>query len=310
MDIQVLRYVLTLAEELHFRRAADRHYIAAQAFGRHVHAAERELGVQLFDRTSRRVSITPAGEQLVGYAHEFLQRLETLARVARTVPRPAVGPVRVGVLGFGSAERWPQLREAVEAQLPGVELEHVELDWDSQYEAVRRGEVDVGIVHDVGPCDGLRLDKVLRAERVAVVPASSPLAAADHLELGDVEGHGWVRLHGHHPGLEKWAGPASQTSRSGPTVRTPAAVPAAVATTGLLGVHGEPAARYFARPDVRFVPFDGPLCEVSVATRVDEHGQVATAFRHAAELLPDLLAPQEGPVDDSRSSVDRNRFGT
>jgi DNA-binding transcriptional LysR family regulator len=54
MDFQTLRYVVTLAEELHFGRAARRHYLAPQAFGRHVQRLERELGTRLFDRTSRR----------------------------------------------------------------------------------------------------------------------------------------------------------------------------------------------------------------------------------------------------------------
>jgi DNA-binding transcriptional LysR family regulator len=286
MDIQALRYAVTLAEELHFRKAAERHYIAPQAFGRHVRALEKEVGARLFDRTSRRVTLTPAGVRLVERACDVLARVDDLAAAVRDAPSANDdGIVRVGILGFGAADRWTALRRLVQAQLPESLLVHIELDWDSQFDAVREGEVDVAVVHDVGPVDGLRLDHVLTAGRVAVVPVSSPFADAEHLDVDDVAGSAWVRPIGRHPGLGRWAGPAMQVSRRSPVVRTPAAIPAAVATSGMLGVHGDPARRFFARPDVRFVPLAGDECRVSVATRVDDDSRVALAFRQAADLV-------------------------
>jgi DNA-binding transcriptional LysR family regulator len=65
VDVRSLRFALTLADELHFGRAASAHYIAAQAFGRRIQELERELGTKLFERTSRRVALTPAGERFL-----------------------------------------------------------------------------------------------------------------------------------------------------------------------------------------------------------------------------------------------------
>ncbi|GAA4884702.1 LysR family transcriptional regulator [Actinomycetospora straminea] len=286
MDIRELRYVVTLAEERHFRKAAERHWIAPQAFGRHVRALEKEVGALLFERTSRRVTLTPAGARLVDRAREVLARVDDLAAAVRDAPpAPDDAVVRVGVLGFGAADRWPALRELVTAQLPGRALVHIELDWDTQYEAVRAGEVDVAVIHDVGAVDGVRLDRLFATPRVAVVPASSPLADADHLAEDDVDGRPWVAVAGRHPGLGRWAGVTGQTSRRSPVVRTPAAIPAAVATSGMLGVHGLLAERYFPRPDVCFVPLAGAEAQVSVATRADDDSRTAVAFRQAAELL-------------------------
>lgn len=286
MDIRELRYVVTLAEERHFRKAAERHYIAPQAFGRYVRALEKEVGARLFDRTSRRVDLTPAGARLVERARDVLARVDALAAAVQDAP-PARDDdvVRVGILGFGAAERWPELRALIHAQLPQSTLVHIELDWDSQYDAVRDGEVDVAVIHDVGPVDGLRLDPLFATERVAVVPASSPLADAERLEDDDVAGWAWVRPLGRHPGLGRWAGVASGTSRRSPLVRTPAAIPAAVATSGMLGVHGGPARRFFPRPDVRFVPMAGEAAQVSVATRAGDGSRAALAFRQAAALV-------------------------
>jgi DNA-binding transcriptional LysR family regulator len=78
MDIRSLRYAITLAEELHFGRAAQRHYIGAQPFGRHIQNLERELGVRVFERTSRRVSVTPAGAQVLAEAQAIVDAVDAL----------------------------------------------------------------------------------------------------------------------------------------------------------------------------------------------------------------------------------------
>jgi DNA-binding transcriptional LysR family regulator len=103
MKIQSLRYVITLAEELHFGRAARRHYIVPQAFGREVQRLERELGVRLFDRTSRRVALTTAGERFVIRARQVLAEVDELGRIAAEDPPQNTGVLRVGCSGSG----WP-----------------------------------------------------------------------------------------------------------------------------------------------------------------------------------------------------------
>jgi DNA-binding transcriptional LysR family regulator len=282
MDIQSLRYVVTLAEELHFGRAAGRHYIAAQAFGRRVQQLERELGLRLFDRTSRRVALTSAGDRFVVRARRILGYVDELAEVTRAEPPADDAVLRVGVLGFGMADVWPDVRGLLAALYPGLRLVHCEVDWDSQYDAVRSGLVDVSVAHDVGPAQGLATDRVLEAGRIAVVPAGSPYADAPLLTEADVAGEQWVRPLGRHPGLAEWAGPAGSHGRTSTGVRTPAAVPAAVATSGQLGLHGEPARRFFARPDVRFVPLAGPPAVVSVLSRPSDLRPAVLAFRRAA----------------------------
>ena len=83
MDIRTLQYVVTLAEELHFGRAAQRHFISAQPFGQYVQRLEREVGARLFERSSRRVTVTPAGARFVDGARDVLQHLDRLARRCR-----------------------------------------------------------------------------------------------------------------------------------------------------------------------------------------------------------------------------------
>ena len=104
MDIQALRYAVTLAEELHFRKAAERHYIAPQAFGRHVRALEKEIGARLFDRTSRRVTLTPAGVRLVDRAREVLASVDDARRRGR---RSAARMPTPSARRRARVRRWP-----------------------------------------------------------------------------------------------------------------------------------------------------------------------------------------------------------
>jgi DNA-binding transcriptional LysR family regulator len=287
VDLDSLRYVVTLAEELHFGRAAQRHYIVPQAFGRHVKRLECRLGIRIFDRTSRRVTLTVEGAAFVARARQVLAMADELAEPVREEP-PADGSVlRVGVLGFGLADSWPHVRELLAVEHPGLALEHVEMDWDSQYDAVRSGAVDVALAHDIGYEEGIRFDRIFEVGRVAVVPVRSAYADADRLTPADLDGEQWVRPLGRHPGLADWAGPAVACGRGSVVVRTPAALPAAVATSGQLGIHGEPARRFFARPDVRFIPLAGPPAVVSVVSREADRRPAVLAFRRAARAVAD-----------------------
>jgi DNA-binding transcriptional LysR family regulator len=159
MEIRALRYVVTLAEELHFGRAAKRHFISAQPFGLTVQRLEGELATRLFERSSRRVSLTSAGARFVERARVVLAELEGLRQIAAEEPGRDAG-VRVGVLGFGAADCWQALRDAVGVQQPGLSLQYCDLDLTDQYDAVRRGEVDVAVVQFVGELDGDTFDPV------------------------------------------------------------------------------------------------------------------------------------------------------
>jgi DNA-binding transcriptional LysR family regulator len=286
MDIQALRYVVTLAEELHFGRAAKRHYISAQPFGQHVQRLEREIGARLFERTSRQVMLTVTGERFVERARAVLAELEGMRELAAEEARADGQALRIGIFGFGAADRWQALREAVGAQQPGLILEFRDLDLVDQYDAVRRGEVDVAVVQFVGDLDGVDFEPVLSFPRVVVVPASSELGEASFLRIDDLDGLRWLDVDIREPLLRSWAGPAR--SASAPCVRHPAAIPAAVATTGRISLHAAAAAQYYPRPDVRFVPVEGPPVEIAVAARSGDRRPAVAAFRRAAVMARSL----------------------
>jgi DNA-binding transcriptional LysR family regulator len=288
VEIRTLQYVVTLAEELHFGRAARRHFISAQPFGQYIRRLEEEIGVRLFERTSRRVALTPAGDEFVDRARVVLAQVERMREPGVDFTPADGAPLRLGILGFGAGHRWPELHEAIRAQLPALPLEHHELDLENQYDVVRRGDVDVGIVHHVGAIEGLELQPILSSPRVAVVPAASAMADATVLTGTELADCPWLNVASREPALHSWVGLALGTSA--PAVRHPAAIPATVATTGRVLLHAAMAADFYPRPDVRFVPAEGPDVEVALATRADDPRPVVEAVRRAAATVRGLAS--------------------
>ena len=276
MDIQSLRYAVTLADELHFGRAAGRSFIAAQPFGRRIQILEKELGTALFARTSRRVALTSAGEQILPRIRHALAELDDLMLAVEGEPSESV--LRIGVLGFGLADRWPSIRALLDFHHPGLELDYLELDWDDQYNAVRTGRVDVAVVHDVGGAEDLLVEHVMDIARYAVLPTTSDLADADSLSMADLVGRPCLTLAGQ-PGLAAWVG--AEFAFSEVSVHSPTSVPAAVVTTGRIGIHAEPAARFLPLPGVTYLPLEGPAAVVAIASRTSDRRRSVAAFRTA-----------------------------
>ncbi|BBG02537.1 MULTISPECIES: LysR family transcriptional regulator [Pseudonocardia] len=277
MDVRSLRYAVTLADELHFGRAAAAHYISPQPFGRRIRELERAIGARLFDRTSRRVDLTPAGERFLPRARAVLADLDALTeRLAD--PRDG-SELRVGVVGYGLAERWPATRSLLARSYPWLTLRFVELDWSTQYDAVRTGEVDVAIVHHLGEDDDLAVEELATSARHVVVPVDSELADAEKLQESDLADRSWITPVGH-PGLAAWTGPGEVDRRV--VVRSPANVAAAVAATGRLALHAETASRFFPHSGVRYVPTGGPDGVAALAWCRRTRTAAVEAFRSAA----------------------------
>ncbi|HEX4250758.1 MAG TPA: LysR substrate-binding domain-containing protein [Pseudonocardia sp.] len=292
MELRGLRYVVALAEELHFGRAARREFISSRPFSAVVHGVERELGVALFESTSRRVRLTGPGERFVAHARRVLAEADAMVEHARHGGPPAPpekpGVVTVGVLGLGLAEHWSPLWEQVRAELPDLRAEYRDVDLVTQYEAVRTGEVDVGVVVDAGPIDGLVLEPVLAFAPIAVVPADSALAGANRLGLVDLLRSPGLALAVDPALARSWRAlylPAGAPVLADTGVRVPSALPAAVALTGRVAIHIEPARRYFPHPGVAYVPLDGAPIRVSVASRAGDERPAVRAFRRAARRL-------------------------
>jgi DNA-binding transcriptional LysR family regulator len=147
MDLRHLRYFACLAEELHFGRAAQRLSISQPPLSQQIRALEDELGVQLFERTSRRVRLTEAGRQFLPEARATLAQAEHAALTAKLAHRGEAGRLR---LGFSTSVPFiPMVMNALaqyRQTYPAISVELDELPRDEQIARLERGTLDVAIL--------------------------------------------------------------------------------------------------------------------------------------------------------------------
>lgn len=122
VELRHLSGFVAVAEELHFGRAAERTHIAQSPLSQQIRLLERDLGVKLFDRTTRSVRLTAAGQALLGPARHLLAEASAVRRTVQAAHLGEVGRVTVGFAGAGSYSALPVLTRAVGSELPGIEL--------------------------------------------------------------------------------------------------------------------------------------------------------------------------------------------
>ncbi len=186
VELRHLALFVAVAEELHFGRAAARVHMAQSPLSRQIRLLERDLGEVLFERSTRAVRLTPAGEALLEPARRVLAEAAVARRAVRAAGQGEIGRVTVGFAGASGYDAVPRLTRAVTAELPGIEL--VLLGQTYSGEALARldeGTLDLGFVA-MPVREGISA-RVVRIERLVVaLPDAHPLAERDVVDLTDL----------------------------------------------------------------------------------------------------------------------------
>ncbi|MDR3080924.1 MAG: LysR family transcriptional regulator, partial [Streptomyces sp.] len=187
--IRHLECFVAVAEESHFGRAAARLGMAQPPLSQRIQRLERELGVRLFERSSRRVTITEAGTLLLADARELLARSETFMVTARRIRDGETGLLRAALTPDITGETLAALLADFQRRHAGLELELLELTTAQQLARFASHDLDVGIVHH--PCDvsGLELGPVLRRELGVLLPRTAAAAELDEVPLSALTGY-------------------------------------------------------------------------------------------------------------------------
>ena len=194
MELRQIGFFVAVAEDRHFGRAAERMYIAQPALSQHIRRLERELGVQLFDRSARHVRLTPAGEAFLHVARRMLRQVDEGTEAARRAEAGETGSLAVGVNMSVAApvlsvllRHWNRLRPAVRPRLTsGSARELVDL--------VRRRELDLALVDGPVADGGLDSAVVVDDRLVVVLPVDHPLAREERLSLWSLRAERFVAV--------------------------------------------------------------------------------------------------------------------
>lgn len=180
---------MAVAEELHFGRAAQRLGVAQPPLSQRIQRLERELGVRLFERSSRQVTITKGGTLLLDEARQLLAHSEALMATARRIQEGHSGLLRAALPPDITGATVAAILAGFQEREDGVELELHELPTAEQLAQLASHDLDVGLIHH--PCDvsGLELGPVLRHELGVLLPRDAPEARLETVPLAALAGY-------------------------------------------------------------------------------------------------------------------------
>ncbi|WP_280373721.1 LysR family transcriptional regulator, partial [Nocardia abscessus] len=174
-QLRQLRYFVAVAEELHFGRAAERLGIAQPPLSQRIRRLEADLGARLFDRGSRRVALTEAGQILLAESKDLLARWERTKSLVGKAHRGEMDAVRIGVPPELAGRLLAALLTAFEARDVRVDLQ--ELTTAEQVRLLADRQLDAGLLQHPVDAVGLELGPAVQTPLGVVLPRDSPLAA-------------------------------------------------------------------------------------------------------------------------------------
>ena len=172
LSFRQLRDFLAVAEELSFRKAAERLNLSQPPLTRSVQALERSLGLRLFDRTTRRVALTPAGESFMPDARRILRQVIQARQKAYAIAQPT-RPLYLGFLEPAGSFLLPKLLASWHCAMPGIEVRLVQSHPTGQQQALRDGSLDLALIRPPIDFTGLSSRQIGTDEMVMAVPAGS-----------------------------------------------------------------------------------------------------------------------------------------
>ena len=172
MELRHLRYFIAVAEELHFGRAAKRLNISQPPLSQQIMQLEEEIGVQLFNRTKRRVEITPAGMVFLAEACRIITMSDDAVRRTIRADKGEIGRLAVGYIGSANYSLLPQVVREFRKRFQDVDLSLAELNTSNQIEALRDGRIHVGFLRPPQGIEneGLSIEPVFREPLMAAMP--------------------------------------------------------------------------------------------------------------------------------------------
>lgn len=186
MEIKHLRSFVTLAEELHFGRAAQRLSIVQPALSMQIKMLEEELGVRLFERNRHSVMLTEVGALFLPEARATLAQSAHAVQVAKAGGRGEIGRVRLGFVSSVLPHLLPSLIRSLHARFPGIELELKDMPGPDQAAALINGQLDFGLMRLPAVIPGIQTREVLQESFSIALPGDHPLVACDTLHPADL----------------------------------------------------------------------------------------------------------------------------
>jgi len=292
IELRQLRYFVAVAEELHFRRAAQRLYVTQPALSQQILRLEKEVGVPLFERNRRRVDLTRAGAALLDGARQTLLAVDQCVAGARWAGGLRSSALRVGYPIYGMTRVRTMLRSFRERH-PDVWLDEHELYTVAQLGELNAGTLDVGFVSPTVRDDAVTVQPILAEELVVALPSPHFLARMTRIPLHSLVNERLIMpAPGSAPGYRGRIAAYWRLARAEPhEVWLDESQPFELGTTLPMVAAGEglllllTAAPAVTVPGIVFRPVSPPkpLAKLALAWRRDDPSPLVRTFVHAIQ---------------------------
>lgn len=192
MEFRQLRYFVAVAEELNFSRAAKRLYISQQALSKQISDLEKELEIQLFDRTKYYVKLTEAGAVFLNESRQVLDRVKNAVQLSRRAARGEIGQIKISFVASALHSVLPKILRIFRENYPDVEIIMNEQCTHYQERSLLKNEIDLGFLYLPIEDKSFNIQPILEDNLVVVLPKKHPLANLEKLSLKDLKNESFI----------------------------------------------------------------------------------------------------------------------
>ncbi|MBA4110437.1 MAG: LysR family transcriptional regulator [Leptothrix sp. (in: Bacteria)] len=298
MTLTELRYIVAVARERHFGRAAEACFVSQPTLSVAVKKLEDELDVKLFERGSAEISVTPLGEEIVRQAQSVLEQAQSIKEIAKRGKDPLGGPLRLGVIYTIGPYLLPDLVRNIITSVPQMPLMLQENFTVKLLEMLRAGELDCAILAEPFPDAGLAVAPLYDEPFLVAVPKTHALAKRQQISAEELKRETMLLLGTGHcfrdhvldvcPEFARFSSDAEGIRKSFEgssleTIKHMVAAGMGVTVVPRLSVPEEP------HPHLAFIPFDEPVPKrrvVLVWRRSFTRYEAIAALRNAVYACP------------------------
>lgn len=310
MTLTELRYLVALAREHHFGRAAEACHATQPTVSVAIRKLEEELGVRLFERGTAEVRLTEIGERVVGQAQRVLEQAAGIREIARQGRDPLVGPLRLGAIYTVGPYLLPALVRQLQQDAPQMPLFLAENFTVRLIEMLRNGEIDAAVLALPLPEAGLAIRPLYDEPFVAAVPRNHPWARRKAVAMAELAGQTTLLLGSGHcfrdqvlaacPELERGTADGMRRLLEGSSLET---IRQMVASG--IGVTALPQTSVPERPVrgslLAYVPFSAPVPQRRVVLAWRKSFPRTGAIEALYHAIEQCALPGAKPIDEART---------
>jgi len=188
MNLRSLKYFVKLADLRHFSKAADACFVSQPTLSTQIKKLEEELGVQLVERSPRKIMLTPVGEEIAERARLILSDVDQIRAVARRAGDPADGNLRLGLFPTLAPYVLPHVIPTIRKRYPNLRLQLAEEKTEDILKMLQQGELDAALLALPVNVEGMNVEILFEEPFVLALPGGHPLGERSQITLEDLNG--------------------------------------------------------------------------------------------------------------------------